>query len=427
MRELFQRSPGGVYWCEYHDPKRGRVKRSTKVRDREAARKVRQRYEREAQDPAYLSQDETAISVATAVENLIDSGLLDVAPATVKFYDQKTRHVARLLGHRPITDLRDNVSLVKQYIKVRQDEGAQRPTVYKELVALRQVLHAAREDGVIDFDPRMCFPRFRSGYVPKERWLTPGEFLALLGAFRPWQEGDDPRYHTQGAPWRQLWIVVAVYTGGRDSEVDAIDWEGIDWAGKRLRIPGTKTDGSDRWVPLMPALEAVLARCKQAKGPVVGEWTNVRRDLHAACKRAGIPPCSPNDLRRTYATWLANMGTAENVLIALMGHTSSRMIRKVYAKLQPSLMAREMAKLTGACTTGVPNTLPEEADLAVVSEDSMRKVTETLTNPVLGVGIEPTTRGFSVRVASNRIKQLGRKSRPCTTGVQKAKKGERRL
>jgi integrase len=423
MRELYKR--GEVYWCEYHHPKNGRVKRSTKCRDRDAARLVRQRYEREAQDPTHLAQDEAAISVAVAVENLIDHGLLDVAEATRDFYDQKTRHVARLLGHRPITDLVD-MTLVKQYIKVRSDEGAKRPTVYKELVALRQVLHAAREDGHIDFDPRTCFPRFRSGYVPKERWLTPGEFIALLSAFRPWRDGDDPRYRTQGSPWRAMWVAVAVFTGGRDSEVDAITWEGVDWAGKRIRVPGTKTDGSDRWVPLLPALEAVLARSRRSEGPIVGEWLNVRRDLHAACARAKIPPCSPNDLRRTYATWLANMGIAENVLIAFMGHTSSRMIRKVYAKLQPTLMAREMAKLTGACTTGVPKDLPDDAALAVVSEASMRKVTEMLTNLVLEPRVELGTRGFSIRVATRKNKRIAKKSRPCTTGDQNPRGGGRR-
>jgi hypothetical protein len=30
-------------------------------------------------------------------------------------------------------------------------------------------------------------------------------------------------------------------------------------------------------------------------------WRNVRRDPLVACAQAGIAPCSPNDLRRTYA------------------------------------------------------------------------------------------------------------------------------
>jgi Phage integrase family len=180
-----------------------------------------------------------------------------------------------------------------------------------------------------------------------------------------------------------MWLVVAVYTGGRDSEVDALEWPDMDWSGKRIRIRGTKTGEADRWVPLLPPLEAVLLRSRQATGHVVGEWGNVRRDLHAACEkhRANIPPCSPNDLRRTFATWMANMGVAENVLVALMGHTSSKMIRKVYARLQPALLAREMAKLTGACTTGVPDNRASETDMAAVSEESLRKVAENLDEP----------------------------------------------
>lgn len=418
MRELYRRKNAkgefsDVLWCEYHDPVRGRVKRSTKCKDRAAARLARQRFEREAQDPNRPAEDKATTTVETVLENFLNDGLLDVADATVSFYSQKCSHPARLLGHHAVGDLQD-VSLVKGFIKTRQDEGAKPGTIYKELVALRQALHGAHEDGLIAFDPRVCFPRFRSRYVAKERWLTPAEFLALLTAFGP---SADPAMHQQGSPHRQMWLVLAVYTGGCDSEVDGAQWDGVDWGRKKLHLEGTKREGRDRWVPLLPALEAVLLRSRQAKGYIVGEWGNVRRDLHAACERAKIPPCSPNDLRRTFATWMANMGVAENVLVAIMGHTSSKMIRKVYAKLQPEILSREMAKLTGACTTGVPVMCPSETNMAAVSEASLTKVSEILMNPVLGPGIEPGTRGFSIRAPSNKYKKLSRKSRDCTTGV----------
>jgi integrase len=426
VRELYKRKNkrtgefSEVWWCEFHDPRLGRtVRRSTKCRDRSAARLARQHFERTAQDPARAAEDKAPPSVESILENFINDGLFNVADATASFYEQKVAHPARLLGSRPVTDLKD-VSVIKGFIKQRQTEGAAQSTIYKELVALRQALHGAHEDGLIDFDPRACFPRFRAKGRVGDRWLTPEEFIKLLLAFALWREGDDAAHNRQGAPHRQMWLVMAVLTGGNDSEVDNAKWEDVDWPNHRLRLRGTKREARDRWVPMVPALAAVLRRSRQAAGYIVGEWGNIRRDIHAACDRAQISRCSPNDLRRTFATWMANMGVAENVLVALMGHTSSKMIRKVYAKLQPTLLAREMAKLTGGVPAGVPVSCPSGTDMTVVSEESLRKVFEILENPVLGPGIEPGTRGFSIRAPFNKYDKLDRKKRERPAGVRGA-------
>lgn len=310
-------------------------------------------------------------------------------------YMDKAGHLERLIGALDVSDLQD-IAVMQGYIKQRGEEGAARGTIHKEIVTMRQALYAALEAKRIRFDPRICFPRFKVRYKPKERWLTPDEFSKLLTAFGT---SDDPVMHRQGSPHRQLWLLLAVYTGGRDSEVDGLRWEDIDWRGRTIRIRGTKTQGSDRTLPLQPVLAAVLGPIKESAGYVVGEWGNVRRDLHAACakRRADIPPCSPNDLRRTFATWLANMGTPESVVAKMLGHGSSMMVRRVYAQIERSLMTTEIAKLSGACVTGVPDSGSVLSSEAFVSRDSLGKLAEMITNLVLGPGIEPGTRGFSRR------------------------------
>ena len=70
-----------------------------------------------------------------------------------------------------------------------------------------------------------------------------------------------------------------------------------------VQVNGTKTETRDRVVPVVtPAHRSLLEfAVKYAGGKeraMFAPWSNIRRDLHAACKRAGIAPCSPNDLRR---------------------------------------------------------------------------------------------------------------------------------
>ena|GEM_PF-3809021 len=43
-------------------------------------------------------------------------------------------------------------------------------------------------------------------------------------------------------------------------------------------------------------------------------YGNGVRDLAQACDRAGIEPCTPNDLRRTCATWLRQAGAAPDLI-----------------------------------------------------------------------------------------------------------------
>lgn len=102
--------------------------------------------------------------------------------------------------------------------------------------------------------------------------------------------------------------------------------------GEALR--GTKTEGSDRLVPIAAELRPWLeAAAEEGDGFVLQAWGNVRRGIKAACKRAGVPACTPNDLRRTFASWLKQAGVDSLAVAKLMGHASTRMVDLVYGQL----------------------------------------------------------------------------------------------
>lgn len=70
-----------------------------------------------------------------------------------------------------------------------------------------------------------------------------------------------------------------------------------------------------------------------------------KRELARACERAGVPRVTPNDLRRTFATWLKQRDVDSAVVAAMMGHSSTAMVDRVYGKLDEASYRRAIAKL----------------------------------------------------------------------------------
>jgi integrase len=254
----------------------------------------------------------------------------------------------RLMGGLDVADL--DLEKVTRYIRARLAEAGQpipppadkpwwktraqrvsKHTVHKELTTLGRALRLARKrrwpDGGRYFEGHVddLMPDdFSAEYRPRERWLPPAEFEALLKVL--------PAH-------RQLWLALAAYLGARAGEVAGLRWEHIHWDAAQVELWGTKTEGAARMVPLPKPLAQVLAPLRrdadgnERAGLVAGPWPNDSRDITAACKRAGIARCSPNDLRRTYASWLAQGGQSALTIGRLLGHTTSHMAERVYARL----------------------------------------------------------------------------------------------
>jgi integrase len=110
----------------------------------------------------------------------------------------------------------------------------------------------------------------------------------------------------------------------------------IDTTTWRVLVRGTKRTTRWRTVPLVSQTQRSLIRYvlehAQGKGGALFlPWGNARRDLVQACDKVGILPCSPNDLRRTCATWLRQDGAPPDLIAPVMGHVDTRMVERVYA------------------------------------------------------------------------------------------------
>lgn len=374
MGRLYQRHKDGTFYGDYYTPEGKRVQRSLRTRNRSVAKERLRQAELVATPQARGRKQR----LSEAIDYVI--GLMhDKAAGTIEMYEQKARRIAHTLGDPFVHEItRDMLS---DYIKRRLDQKdenhgqAKAHTVQKELIVIRRALREAFERGVLPIMP--VLPRFSAKYKPKETWLEPHEFekmVANLG--RPRRQENkysaarrkarrakkQPKYELATTEERALWASIAALGGASASEVETLDWADVklDAKPKRMKLRGEKRETRARWVPIAPALEARLrAAGPKASGRVVKAWTNVRHALHRACKRAGLQKrVSPNDLRRTFASWLVQQKVPLLTVAHLMGHSSTRMLEKVYGRLSDENYDEAIAALP---MLGAPSS-PEPED-----------------------------------------------------------------
>jgi len=257
--------------------------------------------------------------------------------------------VVRLLGgNTPLDQV--NAIAVDKYVVTRLAEGAERNTIGKELTTIRSMLKVARRRGEYLRDVAGVMPDgFSLEYKPKRTFLTREQLTRLLDALKP------------GRAARVAWIVA---TAARWGESDRARREDIDLGAGlgMVEMRGTKTEASAGKVPMISAaIRTLLERAiRDADGPPGGQmflpWGNVRRDLHAACERAerdkrgSIPRVSPNDLRRTLATWMRQAGVAPHLIGSMLRHSDSRMAERVYGRMPVEDLAVTLQAQMGSDT-----------------------------------------------------------------------------
>lgn len=329
---LFKRG-GSPYWQCWIRGKRY----STKSRDREAARLVKAKLERAAADPAYLAAHQATLGGAV-MEFLEHYKTRDRSALTAKMYRVKCGHLVRILGENlKLAEL--GARQVDLFIKQRlETEGAARTTIGKELTALRQVLRVAKRHGAFPFDLQEVMPiGFETEHEPKTRALTWEEFSVLVPEI------------AKHSPEHASMVVFFVAAAARKSEAERACGEDIDWDSWTVRIRGTKTRRSADEVPIAPPFRAMFAAfVPRRSGVLWGVWTNMTRDLAAACKRAGIAKVTANDLRRSNATLLRRGGASIDLVARMLRHTDSKMVEKVYGRIGATDAGRLLAAQLGA-------------------------------------------------------------------------------
>lgn len=200
---------------------------------------------------------------------------------------------------------------VKEYIGMRQDDGAANGTINRELAALKRMLRLGYQDDRVARVPYI--PMLEEENV-REGFFEPDEYLRLLKAMP--------------ADLRPV-VTFAYRTGWRKSEVLGLSWERVDLKQRLVTLtPDETKNKTARTIYLDDELLRTLQiqRTRGKNGcPYVFHRDGQRiRDFRGAwrraCKEAGIGIKLFHDFRRTAVRNLTRSGTQETVAMKFTGH-----------------------------------------------------------------------------------------------------------
>ncbi len=294
-----------------------------------------------------------APQLAITAWRYVDQMALSRRPATVDVTDRALRSLARfLVDEHP--DVAGFAHVGRRHIEEFKTAFATSGTIWGRAPSrntIRQQLGVIRcfFDRIIEWDwpdaPARA-PMFAIDVPvasdPLPRFLDDAQWARLL--------------HAAGErldPLERLVIELLGRTGMRVGELCDLDADAVvDMAGTTwLRVPLGKLH-NDRYIPLHPAVVALLADWSATHRPVEGrllshrgqplERHRVSRIVRRVAADAGLGHVHPHQLRHTLATQAINRGMRLEAIAAMLGHRSLRMTM-VYARIANRTVADEYA------------------------------------------------------------------------------------
>lgn len=273
-------------------------------------------------------------------------------PAEVDFAGE-----TKALGAIPITAVRH--THIATIIARKAETGASGKTTNNLLIPIRAMFEAAEADGVVDASPIEKIHNRRHQRKPIDPFDRP-EMDAIIA--------HQQRYPATIANY----FVFAFATGLRSSELIALQWGDVDWNRRTVSISraqvrhaekGTKThqvrevDLTDLAMGALIAQKAISFMrghkaaifCDVDGSPWLSERRLREQFFQPTLRACGIRQRPAYNTRHTYATLALMAGVNPAYIAAQLGHASTAMLFKHYAKwIKGADSGHEAGKLNAA-------------------------------------------------------------------------------
>ena len=236
-----------------------------------------------------------------------------------------------------ITELKDKLGAEPVQGKGGTVRHRSPATVNRYLAALSAVLSRATKGWQwLERSPMDAVEK-RKEPPGRVRYLSDAERGALLKA-------------SESHPDLHLFIVLALSTGARKSEILTLEWRQVDMARRVIYLERTKNN-ERRTLPIVaPALELLKGRAKvrHLNKPLLfpshrnnHKPIDLAKPWRDAITAADINNFRIHDLRHSCASYLAMSGVSMGVIAEILGHKSIQMTKR-YAHLSTGHLAEVM-------------------------------------------------------------------------------------
>lgn len=193
---------------------------------------------------------------------------------------------------------------------------------------VNELLERAVKRQIIDFNPMINIDHIKHKQR-KGRALNAVERAKLLEQVQQ--------------PTLKLLFEFYIYTGCRRSEALALTWDDIDIAGKKILISGTKTEASERVLPMSKPLFNIIE--KLSHGATNNKVFNYSSDYVSKQFKKYCPKHKLHDLRHTFATICLESGVSIRVVQKWLGHTSIDTTARIYTHVIDEFQRKEAEKI----------------------------------------------------------------------------------
>jgi integrase len=326
---------GGKYWYEfvflgkrYREPTH--TSRKTLAEHREKNRKLELERAvtegKRAVDPAAMLR-----TVKDAVANYQAAyNAPNHRPKSIAWVKERCPHLVKHLGAIALLDLTDD--RIRAYMRTRTAEKASNRTINMEIDCLARA----------------------AGTTWRQRWPDVPKLDERTDTGRALSIEEEGRILGAAMKNKSLYIEtfirIALSTGMRSSEIRTLRLKRLDLANRELRVGKSKSPaGEGRGIPmnadLFDAISKHMESLREALGEPRPDWylfpfssrvkpvdptrpVTTMKSSWESVRTAADVDCRFHDLRHTAATKMAENGTPEATMKALLGHMSKTMVER---------------------------------------------------------------------------------------------------